>query len=173
MNKVDICKKAEELAKKYNPEGLSPFPFEKIIKDKKDLLIFESEKLEERISGAIVIKDSIFYIFVNKNKVKTRQYFTMAHELGHYFLHKEIIRKEKAIIDEENSLDGNTMLYRLDDYERSRIETEANNFAASLIMPKELVIEAWKEIKNVTRCAEIFSVSASAMAIRLERLSLI
>ena len=175
MNKEEICKMADDLATKHNPEGLSPFPFERIQKDnEKDLFIFFNDQLENSISGATIFdaESNKFYILVNKNKPKTRQHFTTAHELGHYFLHKELIKKE-GLIDGDNSLDGGNILYRADNYISTEIETEANNFAASLIMPHKLVVRAWEELKDVEKCASIFNVSVSAMAIRLERLGLI
>ncbi|MDD5023414.1 MAG: ImmA/IrrE family metallo-endopeptidase, partial [Candidatus ainarchaeum sp.] len=114
-----------------------------------------------------------FEILINTKKAFTRQHFTTAHELAHYFLHREIIRTEEFIIDGEDSLDSAKMLFRLDNAEYSRIETEANNCAASLIMPTGLVIKAWNTIKNIEEVAKIFNVSPSAMSIRLERLGLV
>jgi len=174
MTKKEICELAEELANKYNPDGLSPFPFEKIQNDKTDLLIFLNDKLVDTISGATVFDDESnkFFLLINKNKPKTRQHFTTAHEVGHYFLHQEEIKKE-AFIDGDNSLDGGNILYRSDNYISTQLETDANNFAASLIMPQKLVEKAWKDINDVEKCALIFNVSVSAMAIRLERLGLI
>lgn len=174
MTKEEACKKGEELAKEYNPKEISPFPFEQILEINKDLSIVLTSKLPDSVSGGIAFRDKAFFILINENKPKTRQHFTTAHEIGHYFLHKEIIQKEETIIDSDSSLDHDSrMLYRLDESEHSKIETEANNFAASLIMPKGSIIKAWKEIKNIVKCAEIFNVSVSAMAIRLERLKLI
>lgn len=173
--KEEICDFAESLSRKYNPEKLSPFPYEKIAEDKNDLEIYLVE-MPEKISGAtLYIKETCrFRILVNKNKPKTRQNFTIAHELGHYFLHKDLIHKnEEIFVDEDNTLDGSNILFRLDEAEITKVETEANNFAASLIMPSELVREAWNAIQDVTECAKIFNVSLSAMSIRLERLRLI
>lgn len=174
MEIIDVTKKAERIIEKYNSEGLSPFPFEKIEADKDDLEILSFSPNED-LSGVIEFdkKENKFIIFINTNKPKTRQYFTIAHELGHYFLHQEIIKEEEVIIDGENSLDGNKALFRLNNYNFTKIETEANNFAATLIMPANSVKDAWNTFKNVEECARIFNVSISAMSIRLEKLNLI
>ncbi len=37
MTKEEIQNYAEQLSKQYNPEGLSPYPFDNIQKDKQDL----------------------------------------------------------------------------------------------------------------------------------------
>ena len=57
-----------------------------------DIKVYEG-KLNKKISGAIRYDkdEDRFAILVNKNNVKTRQRFTIAHELGHYFLHKEFL----------------------------------------------------------------------------------
>ena len=170
---IEVSNKAEEIAKKYNPEGFSPFPHENIQKNKENLDIFLTNFEDDKVSGVILYKEEKFSILINKSKAKTRQHFTIAHELGHYFLHSDIIKAEEIIIDGDNFLDGNQILYRLDNAKRNEIETEANNFAASLIMPEELVKKAWKTIESVEECAKIFQVSILAMSIRLDRLGLL
>lgn len=172
---VEASNRAEEIARIYNPEGFFPFPYENIQKDKRNLNIFFAEVDDNEVSGVILYnkeKDE-FNILVNKKKPPTRQHFTVAHELGHYFLHADIIKSEKIIVDKDNYLDGGQMLYRLDGAERSKIETEANNFAASLIMPEMSVRRAWDAVESVEECAKIFKVSVVAMSIRLERLRLL
>lgn len=174
MGMEKICEKAEKIAKIYNPEGISPFPFDKIVEKKDNLNIYYTKFLPDNVSGAIVYeKDGDNYsIYINKNNNPNRQHFTAAHEVGHFFLHKDIIKAEETIIDTEGE-GGNPILYRLDSGILTKIEKEANNFAASLIMPSKLVIEAWEALESVEECAKIFNVSVSAMSIRLERLKLI
>lgn len=175
MEVQKAIKKAEEIACEYNPEGISPFPFDKIQSDKSDLNIYLSDRLKPEISGVIYFdaSNNAFNIVVNEDKPATRIQFTIAHELGHYFLHSDIIKKQEAIVDGDYSLDGENILYRLDNYETNRLETEANNFSANLIMPKKFVIKAWGKLQNVEECAKVFNVSVSAMSIRLEKLGLI
>lgn len=175
MEIFEITNLAEKIAREYNPAGLSPFPFDKVEEANEELIIYNAE-MHPSISGAIAFdKDkNKFVIYVNRNKPDTRQHFTTAHELGHYFLHKEIIRGEDLIVDGENSVDGSKILYRLDGQTEASVrETEANNFAASLIMPSELVTKAWSTLHSVEACAKVFCVSVSAMSVRLERLGLL
>lgn len=174
MTQQEICNYAEEISKKYNPEGLSPFPYENIQKDKPDLKILRTGKLPDKVSGVIGFfpEESGFVILVNNTKPPTRQYFTIAHELGHYFLHQDEIKRE-LFVDEENVLDRAGMLYRRDEAVSTKLETEANNFAASLIMPAELVKGAWEKLRDVEDCAQVFNVSVEAMSIRLSRLGLV
>lgn len=174
MNTNLVAHKAEKIAESYNADKIAPFPFGKVEESHPDLKIYLSE-MEEGVSGAILYdeKDSNFKILVNLKKPKTRQYFTIAHELGHYFLHQNIIKKGQFLIDGDQALSGEAMLYRMDNAPSTEIEIEANQFAATLLMPEKLVRKAWKLINNVEECAELFKVSIVAMSIRLENLKLI
>ena len=175
MTKEEIQNYAEQLSKQYNPDGLSPYPFENIQKDKQDLKILLTEKLPDSASGVIGFfpkESNAFIILINKTKPVTRRNFTIAHELGHYFLHQNEI-KEEFIVDGDNVLDKVGMLYRRDEAMSTRLEIEANNFAASFIMPTDLVKKVWDKLKDVEECAQVFNVSVEAMTIRLSRLGLV
>src|SRR3989338_1814869 len=70
-------------------------------------------------------------IYVNKDDAATRQAFTVAHELGHWILHRE------KLIAEPNKY---AILYRipLGEANADPIESEANPFAANLLVPKSI-----------------------------------
>lgn len=168
------CQKAEEIASLYNKDGIAPFPFQRILDSDKNISISYSEGIPDRVSGVIFYDSDLhFVIMINKNKPINRQYFTIAHELGHYYLHADYL-KEKEIIIDEGEIGTDPALYRVDNLRSpSKLEKEANNFAASLLMPSKLVTEAWKSLKDVEECAKIFEVSFLAMSIRLARLKLV
>ncbi len=164
---------AEEYALKYNPEQVAPFPYENILKDKDDLEIYFVPLEDDTASGVTLYKDRSFTILVNNIKPETRQHFTLGHELSHYVLHQAVLKEESAIVDEDTSLDGSGMLHRLDDAITTKLEIEANNFAASLLMPIDLVRRAWQATENVEECARIFKVSVVAMSVRLAQLGMV
>src|SRR5581483_826229 len=170
MTLAHIRALAEEYAQKYNPDHVAPFPHENVLDQHSDLRIHYVELEDPEDSGVILYKDNEFTILVNIAKPITRQHFTLAHELGHYFLHKDILRQEQGIVDNDETVDGPNLLYRLDDASAERLEIEANNFAASLIMPTDLVRRAWEATKDINACARIFNVSIAAMALRLTKL---
>lgn len=102
-----------------------------------------------------------YVIRVNRHETKSRQRFTIAHEIGHYILHRDKIGL--GITD--------TVLYR--SKLSSNLEVEANRFAANLIMPMSKIREKLALIgRGIDRTvakelADIFEVSADAMEIRL------
>lgn len=98
-------------------------------------------------------------IYVSNGEYFPRMAFTIAHELGHYILHEN---KEKDTF------------WRLDiiniDKQDQNEETEANIFAASLLMPKSLVTLWWSKTRDASLMAKIFGVSQTAMQYRLKNL---
>lgn len=180
MDLQAIRQLARETIGQYNTDGLIPFPFERIVRDKGDLDILYSDTLPDSVSGAIFLQNGRFTILVNNNKPDTRRYFTVAHELGHYFIHRQwlIDNSSSGFVDYSETLDTQSMLLRPDEIGALRgvdtlKEREANNFAAELIMPESEVRQVWKLSPDISTCATAFQVSKSAMAIRLERLGLL
>lgn len=119
-----------------------------------------SMKLASGVSGVLTrSKDtqSGFLIYVNQDEPSYRQRFTAAHEIGHYVLHRNFIGQ---------SLEDNYMLRAAG--MSSAQETQANQFAADLLMPYDLINRAISMGYNtVEKLAEQFQVSKVAMSIRL------
>lgn len=67
-------------------------------------------------------------ILVNENESKQRQTFTIAHELGHFLLHRE----------ELGNIPDLLVVYR-DGKSDNALEKEANHFAANLLVPDFLL----------------------------------
>lgn len=102
-------------------------------------------------------------IYISINDSISRQRFTLAHELGHCVLHREQYQ-------EKGLLEGIDMFR--DPENHSRMEVEANAFAAELLMPRELVRQKWAIWGSTEILADIFRVSLSAMSYRLYNLGL-
>lgn len=122
--------------------------------------------LDDDISGELVpMANGGFQINVNATHPKTRQRFTIAHELGHYVHHRHLIG---IGIDDDRAY-RSTNLGR---YHNTSIgpaeETEANRFAASLLMPSHLLQRLENEGKHTPeQKAAALNVSLSSLKIRL------
>ena len=125
------------------------------------LTVFESDELPENISGRICLDGvNTYSITVNANETYRRRRFTVAHECAHYLLHREKIGD--GITD-----DG---MYRSDKMS-TKDEFEANNLAADLIMPRNLVLKRYYAGANTyAKLADLFEVSVPAMKTRLRYL---
>jgi len=124
--------------------------------------------LDKNVSGAIRYnkEKDYFEILVNKNDTRQRKRFTIAHEIGHFFLHKEILMSDEIHID---------IMYRMpnEDEEQKRREKDVDYFAGALLMNKTLLTKMYNENNTITELAEIFDVSVSAMTVRLDILGLL
>lgn len=156
-----------------NSEIDLPIKIESIVKDLNiDLVKYT---FDDDISGVLVLSGSQPTIGINHNHSEVRKRFTIAHELGHYILHR----------DKGNVMFMDKVLYRKNSEEYNvkdeRLEKEANYFAANLLMP-EAAVRKWfakseqtdfYEDSNIKNLAEKFKVSSSAMTYRLINLGLI
>lgn len=135
------------------------------------------------VSGLIMYRQdrNEFGIFIEETDHPNRKRFTFAHELGHYFLHKDELKKGNGyFVDNEKtfSLFRACFSRQLEDVDtqvkRKVMESEANCFAAELLMPKALVEKAYPELNyNIKELASFFRVSEQAMTFRLFNLSLL
>jgi len=168
---MNISKEAEkllgELALKFMPIDL-----EAVAKKLGINLVFDN--LEDDISGFIKSEDNEAICVINKRQHANRQRFTIAHEIGHFILHCQ--GKDGFYIDKgfQFRRDGNSATGVYDK------EIEANNYAAGLLMPEELVKEEFQKISNefdsyvhIPLLAKKFKVSKQAMTFRLINLKLI
>ncbi len=112
------------------------------------------------ISGAYDKEEKIIY--VSNDDTYTRKLFTIAHELGHFILHKD---KNREIFYRQDM--ARLGLEDLED------EQQANWFAAALLMPEKLVKKYWDLTKNIDELATIFGTSPAATYFRLKNLHLI
>ncbi|MDA3616684.1 ImmA/IrrE family metallo-endopeptidase [Polluticaenibacter yanchengensis] len=127
---------------------------------------------DEDISGVLVTKDKISTIGVNQAHSEVRRRFTIAHELGHYILHR----------NEGNMFMDKILFRKSTDYKEKdlKLEIEANYFAANVLMPEEDIFEYitennidFHEDDEVRQLAKVFKVSSWAMTYRLINLGLV
>lgn len=117
------------------------------------------DDIDHHEDGSIVVHGpQRFDIYLSNYTGPLRDRFTLAHELGHYFLH---------------SMQGKQRL-RASRRGRSQSEWEANWFAAALLMPSEQFRTVWDSLvsKSVDALASRFKVSAQAALYRIDYLAL-
>ena len=77
-------------------------------------------------------------IYINSNMGEGRRNFTIAHELGHYFLNHELNDYCRLFRDLQNM-----------DHKKDPQEVEANYFAACLLMPSDLVLKVFNSFAAI------------------------
>lgn len=113
-------------------------------------------RFSERLSGVLVPEtcgnETRYLIFVNSRHRRTRRRFSIAHELGHFFLHRGL---QPAF----------THLRK----PHGKLEREADLFAAELLMP-EADVRLAARLTDFSGLIQVFEVSAAAMRRRLAEL---
>lgn len=118
----------------------------------------------ETTSGVTFIEGDVRAIGVNEAHADTRQRFSAAHELGHFLSgHTSYDHQAMHIEDRPTWLDP-----------QNRQETEANEFAAELLMPEQcLKADVATYGLDVPYLAKRYQVSEQAMWIQLIDLRLV
>lgn len=132
------------------------------------------EPFEGQVSGMVHRqKDGVAIIGVNSTHSIGRQRFTIAHELGHLMLHED----ETLHVDEKSPIGFRNEQSSL---ATSTTEIEANQFAAELLMPKEILDKKIEMIPDnmesedaILELAEYFKVSEQAMTLRLTSMGIL
>jgi Zn-dependent peptidase ImmA (M78 family) len=146
-----------------------PTPVEKIAKSLGAQIRFSA--LDDELSGMIYIKANIPIIGVNSLHHPNRQRFTIAHELGHLELHREMItsavhvdKSFPVLMRDPKSATGT-----------DEVEIQANQFAAELLMPRILLDQALAgkpfdidDDKPLEELAKKFRVSKQALEYRIQ-----
>lgn len=124
-------------------------------------ILYGHSSVQDVDGGSIVARDfDDFDIVLSEYTSPNRDRFTIAHELGHLFLH---LKK----VQEQNPDCGMRATRWVDEADKiqQRAEWEANWFAAAFLMPEEQFLEA-VEAQGIDFAAAKFNVSVSAATVR-------
>mgnify|MGYP004541699695 CR=1 FL=1 len=133
---------------------------------------YVSKPLENNMEAQIVNESTTFKITIYDDKPDVRKRFSIAHELGHLFLHMGYIINEDLW---KKTLEYSDSVYYRHGY--SVEELEANEFAAAFLMPeKQFKKCAYDSLDNgyydLEIIAEQFKVSIQAVEVRGVKLGL-
>ena len=142
------------------------------------------QPLEDDFSGMLALKDGAAHIIVNSKHHPNRQRFTIAHELGHFEMHRpesdDRLFVDKKFTIYQRSGPASSEKYKSSESATTYVEErEANLFAEALLVPDALLKKSLDE-KNievamidefdVSLLASMFGVSEQMMAIKIEKL---
>lgn len=111
-----------------------PIRVEDIAESFLGLKIVQGLSSNQKVSGMIQLAQK--KIVVNSKEPEARRRFSIAHEIGHWILHAQD-RDGEVVFRTRKSQD--------------RVETEANAFAAAILMPRKLIYESL--LQNLTLIA--------------------
>lgn len=154
--KVEVANEAARIRSMYFGMGDPMKGIVTLLADKDGVIKVAPGMPEETLR---INDDKSFVVNIPNNTSPLRDNFTIAHELGHYFLHTDFNAPGSVTFNRAGS---------------SRAETEANWFAAELLMPENEFRVAAQEFNNDPRLvAARFGVSGAAARVRMSVLGLI
>lgn len=180
---------ANEFLAKHHAEGTVPIPVDYILEFELGLDVVTHRDLFQKESIDAFLSSDFTELHIDEDHYlgqTNRSRFTIAHEIGHFVLHKEIVSKCKTIEDWKALILGAGK-------ERDIYEYQANDFAGCLLMPRGLVLTEFERHKQIAAekfkelgldlpgdpllagyvandIAKIFDVSAEASEIRLGKI---
>jgi Zn-dependent peptidase ImmA (M78 family) len=150
-------KRAVELANQVLTEnGVTepPVLVEELARDRGLTISMASFAAHPEVAGLINLAQR--KIFVNRLDGPKRQAFTIAHELGHYVMHRETLK---------GNPDMGIVYRKAIDAEKDPFEQEANAFAANLLVPMRF-LNRYRGLP-VPQLSILFGVSEDVIRYRL------
>jgi Zn-dependent peptidase ImmA (M78 family) len=162
----DIKDLAEYIALQYD-EGITPI---NTIAENEGLILIYDGYEKGTFDGMTVYSNKKFYIHLNTDcgnfKDKVRGRFTLAHELGHYFIDAHRVGLMKGILMPHPSITNKKQF--------NSIEREADFFASCILMPesrfKNDVLRKKFSLDLIKKLADKYEVSLTACAIRFAQI---
>jgi len=185
LSNDEIMKKADLFRKEFWGDSI-PVDIERIIELKLEFNIIPSPDLEKNCDVDALIASNWKDIYVDNDRYLDDRYqnrlrFSLAHEIGHFVLHKYIWESFNIC----NFEDFYRLIKDIPLEAYSRLELQARKFAGYLLVPiEELIIEREKAIKKIGKSidketlnpflaipiSKVFAVSEQVVEIALNNL---
>ncbi len=180
---------AENFLQKYHPEGTLPVPIEKIVEIDLGMDIVPYWNLFKDFGVDGYLTNDLMSIYVDQfmqSDRENRYRFTLAQELGHLVLHKDLYKDSEF----ESVEDWIAVQDSIDADQYTWYERHANNFAGLILVPEDPLYEEYRRCIEAleeedyqlrkadvqiingfisVRLAKLFAVSEQVVTIRLDK----
>jgi hypothetical protein len=152
VDKRELWNIAEGVRKTYWPAGTLPVDTERIVEVTLRLNIEPMHGLFSTIDMDAYLKMDLTGIVVDhdfymNDKFANRMRFSFAHELGHFFLHREII----STLNFETPPEWKEFIDSIPEKDYRDFEWQANEFAGRLLVPPTKLREEIKKVHEVIK----------------------
>lgn len=144
LSDEEIRHRADEFREKHWGTKL-PIDVELIIERSLDLLIIPVPDLRFHAHTDAYLSGDLKEIVIDPASPDVRIRFSIAHEIGHYVLHKDIIMQLRTSSYEK----WKATQCNLPDALWGRAEYQAREFAGRLLVPPELLIQELKSLRSL------------------------
>ena len=141
----EIEEEASKFLNEYNSSRVIPVPIERIVELKLEISIVPKMGLLKNEGIDAFLSHDFTELYIDHDhyvRQTNRSRFTLAHEVGHYVLHRDIVASIKTLDDWKFFILGQGT-------GRAIYEIHADNFAGCLIMPKPELEEEYKAQRKI------------------------
>jgi hypothetical protein len=136
IDKKELRELAEQLRKEYWPEGILPIDMVEIIELRLELDVEPVLGLLSVLDMDAYLKTDLSGIVVDQecymqDRFANRLRFSLAHELGHYFLHRDIYSR----LSLNTPIEWKEFILNVPEAEYGNFEWQANEFAGRFLVP--------------------------------------
>jgi len=147
IDKKDIWKRADQIRHDLWPEGTLPVDVETFVAFRLRLEIEPVHSLLAETDMDAYLKGDLSGIVVDYDlymldRFQNRMRFSFAHELGHFFLHRDIYERFEFSTPEE----WKEFELNISEKEYGNFEFQANEFAGRLLVPRDRLVKDIEEI---------------------------
>lgn len=140
LDNLTIRKKADLFRKRFWDNSI-PVDIESIIDIKLKIDIVPKSSLQDNFEIDALISSNWKMIYIDRNRFlddrfQNRLRFSLAHEVGHFVLHKELYKGFRV----RNPADFYKFYKEIPEKQYSYLETQANKFANYLLVPSDTLI---------------------------------
>jgi len=169
--KKEIWDEAERIRTKYWPQETLPVNIEHIVEFELDLHIEPKRGLKSTVDIDAGLRRDMTGIVVDydcymNTKYANRTRFSFAHEIGHFFMHKEIYAEIGFISTDE----WKDFIREVPEKEYNSCEWQANEFAGRLLVPRHILKPEIERLHNMIReknLIEYISKDPDAVLVRM------
>lgn len=165
----ELAELAEIVADDYCPNGrVEPDEIARAVG-----LTFNYGRYQDYFDGLLEHKSGRFHIYCNLDRVEKqdsgRAHFTMAHELGHYFIDEHRNALAAGVAPSHPSFS---------EYESELlVEAEADHFASNLLMPEQRFRSTCRAkrvgLASILELSKLFGTSVTSTALRYVKLDIV
>ena len=155
MKKKEIMEKANSVLSKYNLSATNKIDVVALA-NRAGFKVGESKKMLESDDGFMVVApaEKGKVIGVNFDRSIEDKRFIIAHEMGHFFLHRDKLISNGAIMHRQRKKG------------KGALENEADFFAASILMPRESFKKEYENLKDLDYESQISTLQKIFLAPR-------
>jgi Zn-dependent peptidase ImmA (M78 family) len=162
---------ADDFLARYNPSKKVPVPIEEIVEFSLGLNIIPLPDLQKTFDIVGFISSDFKSINVDKFVLENRERryrFSLAHEVGHFWLHRDCLSTFTFNSIEE----WKRFEFNIDDESNAWLEFQANSFGGLVLVPKVHLASCKKSLEEQIRKAGMDSTTDAAQLIVAERLAI-